>query len=328
MAAPEFLLLVQESAYGVPAAAPVLGTNSTYIRLVDSNSFGIIADPTIMEIPRGGGFATMQEAVSDVTVVAGGLTTLLYPSQALLLLSWALQPVNGAQTSPWTTTEDPGDLASMSCYHAYQRPGGTYKTQQYKGVKVRSCRLEANRSDPRWKLSLDLVAQKNVGNPYDVGSTDPVIGTDFNAPADTDYPSGPFLFSHSVGGLLLGTGSGTVRTQYDTLTFNCANTLDERPFESRWLSICQLKGRSTTIEASKRLKATPDDRAAYESLAAQRAQVTITNGVKTVVIDMKAANHIQRLPRDLPLDKTFMETLTIKNKWSNAAGTDFTLAVT
>ena len=63
MPAREFLWIVKESALGTVMTSPVAGTDSIYIRLIDGNSFGMLAEPVIEEIPYGGGFAVTAEAL-------------------------------------------------------------------------------------------------------------------------------------------------------------------------------------------------------------------------------------------------------------------------
>jgi hypothetical protein len=176
-----------------------------------------------------------------------------------------------------------------------------------------------------FRLALDVIAQRPVGNTYDL-STDPNV-TEFPAPADAELPMGPYLFSETSGGLLLGTGAGTVRNQYDSLDFNVTNTLDSRPFESRFPQVIAFRGRRATLSGSFRLKATPDDRTAFESTADQRTQVTITKGARSIVLDLKGQNKLRQLGRDLPLNRVFMFNMQIGNVRDATAGTDIGLTV-
>src|SRR5438128_7496153 len=108
MSAREFLYIVKESSLGTVMSNPVAETDSIYIRLVDGNSFGMVADPVIEEISYGGGLAVTAEAISDHYECKGQLKTKLYPSQAPLLLGLLASRINSGQTSPWTTTEPAG----------------------------------------------------------------------------------------------------------------------------------------------------------------------------------------------------------------------------
>ena len=326
MAVFEFLMIAKESALGTVMGTPVLGTDKFYLRLTDGNSFSMQAVPQYVDIPYGGGEAITVESLSEYTDCKGTLTTKLYPSQAAILFNWAQNRINSGQTSPWTTTEPPGDLASMSVYHAYQRSDGTLKRTRYAGVKVTRWQIAASATDPVFKLTLDLQAVKEVGNPID-SSSDP-DATEFPAPADTDLPSGPYLFRHSSGGLLLGSSSGTVRTQYDDFSLDVTNTMDARPFESQFIQMIAFRGRASMLNATLRLKATPDDLTSFLSGTAQRAQLTLANGTTTTVIDYKSSNKIRQLTRDLPLDRAFMYRLQMKNVRDASAGTDISVTVT
>ena len=98
MSAREFLYIVQESAVNTPVASPTVGTNAIYIRLIDGNSFGMVAQPVIEEIPYGGGFAVTAEAISDHYECKGQLKTKLYPICQRLVI-WRLIPSSSAARS-------------------------------------------------------------------------------------------------------------------------------------------------------------------------------------------------------------------------------------
>src|SRR4051812_11154894 len=103
MSAREFLFIVKEKALNTLVDTPVAGIDSMYIRLIDGNSFSMYAKPVIEEIPYGGGFAVTAEAISDHYECKGQLKTKLYPSQAAMLMGWAITRVDGSG-GPWTTT--------------------------------------------------------------------------------------------------------------------------------------------------------------------------------------------------------------------------------
>lgn len=326
MATFEFLKLVKESSYGTVMSNPVAGTDSIYIRLTEGNSFSVQPNPQMIDIMYGGGEAIPVEIVSDYFETRGRLQTVLYPTQAALLFHWITDRINTAQTSPWVTSEPAGDLASVSLYHAYAYSNGTFKRTRYAGCKAAGFTLAASRGDPVFKLSIDLWAQKPVGNSYDA-STDP-DAVEFPAPVDTDLPTGPYTFNMTSGGWTFGTGAGTVRSQYEGFNLTVTNKLDARSFESRFLQVCAFRGRTPNVTAAMRLKATPDDRASFEAVTPQRSQLVITKATNTVTIDMKASNVIRTLGRDLPIDKVFMFNTTLGSVRDAVAGTDFTVTCT
>jgi hypothetical protein len=318
----EFLMCVVESSFGTPKATPVLGTDSFYIRLDDGNAFTPRMTPLMFEIMYGGGEAISAITGSDVVEVKGQLKTKLYASQAKFLLPWGITRINAGQTLPWTTTEIAGNLASMSVYHAKQRADGTFKRNRYAGMKVEGGTLESSRDAKIWTLTLDLVGSKVVGNAFD-SSTDPT-STEFPAPTDTQLPMDPYTFGNSGGGLTV----GTVRTQYDSLKLSWKNTLDVKPFESRFAQLIQWCGRKSGLEAKLNLKASPDDRATYEAITANAVSLLLGNGTNTATIDFKGQNVFEGIDDDLDLQKIYMYTLKVKNQRDNSAGTDISVTTT
>ena len=152
MASREFVFGVVESAYGTPKSSPTLGTDSFYPRLSGSNSFTMVGDPQFYEIMYGGGRAiALPLTGSDQMSVTGQIegTELYGSSQGQFLLNLALQQINAGGTVPWTTTEPPGDLASMSFYHGVARSDGTIKRLQFQGCKATRLVLAGNAGSRR-----------------------------------------------------------------------------------------------------------------------------------------------------------------------------------
>ena len=96
-------------------------------------------------------------------------------------------------------SEPPGDLASCTVYHAVRRSDGTYRRKAFTGCKVAGWRIEVSRGSTTAMLTLDLQACKSAGNQMD--STSDPDATAFPAPAETDYPTGPYTFKMTSGGL-------------------------------------------------------------------------------------------------------------------------------
>jgi hypothetical protein len=318
----EFLWIVKESALGTLMSTPVAGTDSMYIRLVDGNSFSMATKPVIEKIPYGGGFAVTAEAVSDHYELAGQLKTKLYPSQAQLLMDWACTRVNAAQTIPWVTTEPPNDLASCTVYHAVQRSDGTLRRKRYAGVKVGAMTIEVSRESTTAMITLDLVGSKSYGNPYD--STSDPDATAFPAPAESDYPTGPYTFKHTSTGLKV---ASTV-SSYTDLSIKVQNALSPQWFENSYRSLIQFCGRASTLDATLLFKASPDRRTAYEALTAQDTELTFSNGTHTAKIDFNGQNTIDPLTLDLPLDQAFMEKLSLFNRFDVSATSDIAVSFT
>lgn len=318
MAAREYLQIVTESAYGVPKASPVLGTDYLVIRLDEGNAFTMRPKPKQVVVNYGGGFATGAIMVAAETEVKGSLKTKMCYSQASLLMGWMAARINAGQTSPWTTTEIAGDLASMSVYHAIQRSDGTYKKKWYPGVKVDKWKADTSREAQVVTLSLDLIAQKVNGNTYDA-SSDPT--TLFPVPAETDYPLDLMLFQHTSGNLKIA-NAGTARVGYDSLSIEVDNKLDGKSYESRWLQLLRFLGRESKLMAKLLLKTTPDDRAAYEAITTQATSVKFDNGTHSLIVDFKGQNYLTGVDDELPLDKLYEQGLQLVNLFDQSAATD------
>src|SRR3954471_20775684 len=217
MAAREFVWIIKESALNTAMATPTAGTDSIYLRLTEGNSFSMAADTIIEEIPYGGGLAVCGEAIADKYSVKGTLKTRLYPAQQALLMDWGLSRINAAQTTPWTTTEPPGDLASCTVYHAIKLSDGTYRRKKFTGVKVDAVSIDVSSKSTSAMLTLTLTGCKALGHALDTTS-DP-DATEFPAPAESAYPTAPYTFKHTSGGVKI----GSIRTAYDSLSIKVDN---------------------------------------------------------------------------------------------------------
>lgn len=323
----EYLLLVEESALNVPVASPIYwptaSANAFYIRLTDSNAWGMYTAPVFVDIPYGGGLAITADTVCDHYECKGSLKTMLYPQQAAFLMNWICTRINGAQTSPWTTTEPPGDLASVSAYHAVQRADGTYKLQRFGGVKVNAGTIAVSRASTVASLSLELTGCRSWGNAID-GTVDPLVG-EFPVPADTAFPTGPYVFKQTAGALTV----GSVVVGYEDLNINFANVVDGRWLEASYLQVNQFCGRASKLDASIRFKTTPDYQTAMEALTAQAVSIGFNNGVtnQNLLIQFNGQNRLRSLPYDTPLDAVHMRKLELMNQYDLSAGQDISFTM-
>ena len=224
-------------------------------------------------------------------------------------------PINTGQTSPWTTTEIATDLASVSIYHGIARSDGTIKRRVYLGCKVDSWELEISESGTIATLSLQITGSTPQGNQFD-SSSDPTSGT-FPVPTDSQMPTtgttGPYVFAHASGGLLI----GSARTQFDAVKIKSTNVLAKRFWASRFLGMARLVGRHTTLEATNFYTPTPDDRTSYEGIVGLTtgggytgtdASFTLNNGTHTVVIDLKNNSVFTAIEDKTPLEDLYMQT--------------------
>jgi hypothetical protein len=142
-------------------------------------------------------------------------------------------------------------------------------------------------------------------------------------PAETDYPTAPYVLSHVANG----TGAfkiGVTRLaigQIMNVTISGRNNLDPRFYEATRMASCRFTGREVGFRAGLRLKITPDDRAAMTSGTAQDVQLKLDNGTRTMLLDLGDANKIHSYERRHP-NGEFTYDLDCQNYWDAAAAND------
>lgn len=325
MALREFLMIHEESSYGTVTLTGGAPTTNRYmyIRLDESNAFSMRPSPQFFRIMHGGGVNIAALTGFGSLAVTGQLRLKLCYSQFSRLMKWGVTRINSGRTTPWTTTDasnlmPPGDLASCSVYHAIQLNDGTYKRRRYSGTKVTGWNFSCNK-DAQGQvavLALDLAAIKPIGNAIDA-SSDP-DATEFPAPADSDFPTDPILFTHSSTGLKI----GSTRTLYESFSVSGKNTMGMGFQEKRYLDYICFTGRETTFEAKGVYKASPNDRAALEAVTVQDCQAVFTNGTNTATIDFQGANYFDGVGDDLPMEDKYKQALTLRNYYDTAIGGD------
>lgn len=324
MSAREYLYAVVESALGTPKTTPVLNTDAWYFNLPDSDSFSGVMSPNIQEIPYGGGCDVSFDAVNDQQDLTLNWKGFVYPARDNFLINLFLARINAGQTAPWTTTEPVGDLASASFYKSWKpRATATHVRKRYAGCKGLSLDLSATRQDPKLRFSAVLRGQKEVGNPVDA-SSDP-DDTEFPAPSDTQLPTGPYLFSHSATNLSVG---GSAVTNYQSLSIRVQNSLDVLHFENKFASVISMYGRRIEVTFQRLLASSPNYRGFFQEVVDKATFVEFDNGTNSFKIDLGAKCHLSAYAQQLAIGREFLETITIKGRWSAAAGTDCTLTFT
>jgi hypothetical protein len=329
----EFLYLVQESAYKTPVATPVVyptaSANAFFIRLDGANTFTMRSRPVMVAVPYGGGVAIDAFRVADKIECKGRLVTKLYAGAlSQFLLQWGGQQINSAQTSPWTTTEPAGDLASVACYHAITRSDGSIKRRVYLGCKVDGWNIDVSEDSTIATLSLDVSGSTPQGNQFD-SSTDPTAVT-FPPPTDVQLPTNPYVFVHASGGLTI----GSARTQFQSLKLASKNVLARRFWANRFINLMRFVGRSTTLEAINFYAPSPDDRTSYEGLlgfntgagyTGSTCTFELNNGTHSVTFNLETNSVITTFEDQLPLNDLYTQAMTITNQWDPANSADLTM---
>ena len=189
-------------------------------------------------------------------------------------------------------------------------------------MKVDALAVDVSSKSTSAMLTLTLTACKCVGHSLD--STSDPDATEFPAPAESAYPSGPYTFKHTASGLKI----ASTRTAYDSIALKVDNTLDGQFFESTGLSVLQWCGRKTTLDVDMYLKPSPDDRTSYDANTALDSELTFNNGTKTLKFDLNDKNHITKLPYATPLNGVYMQKLSLMNRFDPATGNDIVISYT
>jgi hypothetical protein len=334
MAARRIVYAVIESSFGTPKSTPVLGTDCFYNRLHSPDSFDWEETEVVEPIPYGGGVNIEADGANDLTTVKGRFNFLLYPGVwSKILLNWAITPINGARTAPWVTTDasgvmPAGDLASLSFYDAFLKDDGTtYDRKRIAGCKCETWELSGNQTAQGRIITLsgEFTGIRVVGNPHD-GSNDP-DATEFPLPAEANYPTGPFLFSHFA----TGTGTATVGTNraasMASWKVTGRNTFDPLFFTGRFLTRNRYVGRTVSADISLLHKASPDDRTSYRNQAALDCEFKLDNGSATVKVDFNAKNVLR--PWTVQLGNgEYLQRLALANRFDPSAAGDVSVTVT
>lgn len=321
MPARHFVELRQESSFGTPILIGdrTLNTNTIVPRLDGGGSYTPLMVPVTELIAGGGGFNSPACIYSDQYATAGAIAGMLYPQHTDFLFKWATTRIATGRTVPWTTTDSTGvmpigDLASISGYQGVLE-ASTVKRRRAAGLKAQTFVVQASRQAPAWTYNASVVGIRDDTNA--AGTVADPDATEFPEPAGSDYPCGPWLFSHAAGGLKIGSS----RTLFDGITVTFTNTLQVLPWESKYPLMIGFYGRTITIEVGLYRKPSPDDLASFRALTALDVEVTLTNGTNTLTMDFGTKGRWTAMSQDLPLDNAYRWTGTITVL--DDAGADF-----
>lgn len=335
MPARRFVRPTIESSYGTPKALPVLGTDCFYLRLSEAAGFRAELVPQVDTIPYGGGRTTAADEVCDVYLAQGALACILPPGiVSTILMNWALTLVNSGRTTPWVTTDasglmPPGDLASLTLYHAWQNPDGSYTREKWLGCKSTQGSLSFVETPQGRKAMFEsqFVGIKCATNGVEAPPPAAPDAVEFPPPAEADYPTGAWLFSHFA----RGTGTvriGAARTQLANLKLSWENQIKARTYESQFNQIVRFLGRKVTAELELRHKPTPDDLASYQSRGLLDSEFILDNGTNTMKLDLLARNRISAHERQFPNDDEYGRKITLMNFWDPALANDVAVSFT
>jgi Phage tail tube protein len=317
-----FLRISEEAAFGVfPTSSPV----QAYVRLDQPDAFKVMTKPEFWTIMSGSGYAVQALFGSQVTTLGATLSTPLCYSQASMLLGLCQSRINSAQTAPWTTTEAVGDLASASFEFAWTTTTETIIRKRFLGCKVAQWSITCSRDAPVARLSMTLIGSVPQGNTFD-DSSDPSADA-FPEPADSVFPTDVVLFQHLKGGLSL---NNVARSNFQSITISSTNSIKAYFDESRFASLIRHNGRSLKLSGVSRLKATPYDRATYETatVLASTSNLEWNNGTDTITFDFGGQSYFDSIDEQMPIDEEIYYSWDVMNQLDTSAGYDFAFAYT
>jgi hypothetical protein len=323
MSAREILALVRESSFGTPVETPENGVDRHYMRLSADDSFKGLMKPVVEDVQSGGGFVMPACPTGDSFVYEGSIQGELVPAQSAFLLGWATTRINDDRDEPWETTDPlrvmgPGHLASISAYHGVQELDGTYARRRGSGLKARTFTASASATSRIWRWNAGFVGIRDDTNA--AGAVAAPDATEFPAPAAADMPCNPWLFSHTSGGLKI----GSTRSMYDSLSLNVQNTLVPFASESPYPQAIWFSGRVVTLQVAMLRKPSATDLAAFRALTALDVELTLFNGTNTLKLDFNGAVRWSDFDQQLPVGSPYKWAGTLKSYIDPAAaGSDF-----
>lgn len=314
----EGLMLVKETALGVPTATPVIGTDAVYVRLDKDNGYKGMSTPEVLAVMAGGGLGQRGFSLSDKTLVGGAFDFLLTWTQLKFLLSWCAIP----QASPARA------LASMSIYHYVERLDGTARRRRLAGMNVAEWQLSgADSAEGRMvRLSGKAIGTRPYKDPYDNTTSDP-DSAEFPLPTPADLPTDVVVFSD------LGRAGSSVKVgaerkaKLSSLAIKSTNKLDPRWWTGRFAQHIGYMGRDASMDLKYALEQFTDEDA-YELVTAQDVEVILSNGTQTCKIDFNGKNVIDPLDQDLVDGKVYDRSCTIVNQYDAAVGSGIAVTFT
>jgi hypothetical protein len=325
MASCQWAVLTTESAYGVPTASPVLNADYLVLELLDDDPLGGMEPvPNNEQLYSWLACGEADRAIGETYSITGTIRTLLYPTQAALLLGWAFRPVDDQEVTgdeiPWVTAEPEGQMASMCLDFAYRDDAGDERKNRLLGGKVTGATLSADRGtrDGAFVLELETTWSSRTS-------------TAAAAPAASAYPSAaPYFLSATQGNVVI--NGNTLDDDFDALTIAGEYEANARFDASTVVSRIRHHRRNYTLEVQKLLTFTPDLRALRDNRTVFAASVTLDfpggTGQQTIGFTMPSARvSDDGWSRSLPIAGDRQETLNIMAQFDRTAGYHFATTI-
>jgi len=300
--AAQVLRFTTETTYGVYNSAGHGTSAEAFLRLEGDDAFTVRRTPIYGTIRGADGYNRRVITYNPKYRVAGSLRVSVYPTQAALLLGWALN----------LTSNDLGS-ATFDYYD------GTRQLAML-GAKCGKISLSSSGivEDSRLMASIDIVAQATAAP--NVNFT--------TSPAATAFPAeAPYLHQELSGALTIGSS----RSKFQTFGLEVSNVLSA-PFDDlATISNCTFAGRDVTLTALLQYLAATD-RTNFEAFPqaaiALEAIFTKVSPSHTATFNMESTGYLTSIADKVPLGGNTYQQLTAASFWDRTAATDLAFSST
>ena len=303
------LRFTQEVVPGTFPGSPAAGTQ-TNLRLVGDDAYPGRVAPNLFYVRDAAGSNRNVAAGAATFKCDGSLSTLLYYSQAKLMLPWACNIISdggGSFKPAYTGTFD--HLAQM------EDAGPTLIYDRSLGAVCESVTIRGTNGGDGVKVTF-AATFKYLGIAT-------ITATDFPMPALTAYPAGqPVVFEQIAGNFSL----GGARTGFRSFEIQVKHVIDQIYDESAYPQAIKWCGRDVSWKVDMRHRSVAD-RAAFNAVTAQTASIALTDGTTTITFDFKTNNIISAVTDSQPLAKAHYQSLDGMVLVDAAAGTDLAVTV-
>lgn len=308
MASWQAVRVTKEVTAGTFPPSPAAGTQ-TILRLTENSSFPTQHKALYWTVRDAGGSNRPVQTGTAQFDTAGKFMTLFYPSQAKLLLDWAIT-LGG--TFPVLVPQS----FTIDHVQVTEDPSFTLRYRRYLGCYCENFNLTANNTaaSSRAKLEFDF-RYTNI--------SDTITVTDFPTPALSDYPQEqPYGLQEAGTGFTLGTS----RSSFTMLNLSVKNILRPLYDESALPQAIRWCGRDVTLGTRVRFK-TLTDQSNFEAQTALACALVFNDGTTTTTFDLQSQTRVSQFTREQPLDNVPYSPLTAMAYLDGTSGTDLTVAV-
>lgn len=307
----ELVRFTKETTYGTfVGSSPAAGTQYDLF-LPTGDDMTVRVEPKFWMIRDAGQGNRLVKKNVGRKSVGGGISTLLFPSQAPFIV--------GLGTG-LTGTAPCYDLPSFTVDHVIYTDGCAVIGKRYLGCKFADFSLSCSDSDSD---PMVMVKGSIIGS-----VAEDITLTDFPNPNLSAYPGDdPYLIyntAENTGALVI----GTTRHNYKNLQVDIKNVVKPFGGEQRFNQLVGYFGRDVSFSTTV-LHASNADRAAYEAGTKEAVSVTFDNGTNKCKLDFGTNVNFDAVRDRHPLDDYFLQDLSFSSLLDPTTGPPATdLAVT